>query len=41
MIGELKIGKDVVMAQFKALSWNLPGRTEKNHEKRQDSRSLG
>jgi hypothetical protein len=34
--------KEVVMALFKVLSWNLPRRTEENHEDlSQDSRSLG
>jgi surfactin synthase thioesterase subunit len=28
-----RMWKEAVMAEFKVLSWNLPGRTEENHEK--------
>jgi hypothetical protein len=27
-----RVWKEVVIATFKALSWNLPGETEENHE---------
>jgi hypothetical protein len=30
-----RMWKEAVMAEFKVLSWNLPGRTEENHEKPQ------
>jgi hypothetical protein len=31
--------KEAVVAQFKALSWHLPGRTEDDHKKKQDNLS--
>lgn len=31
--------KEAVMVCFKVLSWDLPGGTEKNYEKSQDSQS--